>query len=324
MEGREGIVSSRCEGGGGWGVPPPAPPSGRVAPPEGTGFTTGVVGSGDGVEVSDGDLAAVKKRGRPRKYVPDGLALVPSPTAGSASPFSPGSGSSEAKRGRGRPRGSGNRQLLAALGEYFTVSAGGGFTPHVVTIDTGEDVIARIRSFSEKGPRTTCILSANGAVSNATLHQQGSSGGTFTYEGRFEILSLSGSFSNAATGGVRSRTRSINVSLAGPDGRVIGGGVAGLLLAASPIQMIVGSFRPNAFKNQQAKLSQSTAARPTSQANLDDDCDTPTSALPKQPFAENRMSDPTASTTLRPTSWHGLQSPEHKASPDINIRLHGE
>lgn len=28
------------------------------------------------------------------------------------------------------------------------------------------------------------------------------------------------------------------MSLAGPDGRVIGGGVAGLLLAASPIQVI--------------------------------------------------------------------------------------
>lgn len=56
-------------------------------------------------------------------------------------------------------------------------------------------------------------------------------------QGRFEILSLSGSFSNAATGGARSRTGSIYVSLAGPDGRVIGGGVAGLLLAASPIQV---------------------------------------------------------------------------------------
>lgn len=320
-------MSSRCEGGGsgkgggGWGVPHAAPSSSGVAPPEGTDFTTGVVGSGDG------DLAAVKKKGRPRKYVPDGLALVPSPTAGFASPFFPGSGSSVAKRGRGRPRGSGNRQLLAALGECFTFSAGGGFTPHVLTIATGEDVVARIRSFSEKGPRATFILSANGAVSNATLHQQGSSGGTLTYEGRFEILSLSGSFSNAATGGARSRTGSIYVSLAGPDGRVIGGGVAGLLLAASPIQMIVGSFKPNAFKNQQAKSSQSTApARPTtsSQANPDDDCDTPTSALPKQLFSDNRMSNPAPSTTLRPTSWHGLQSPEHKPSPDINIRLHGE
>lgn len=56
-------------------------------------------------------------------------------------------------------------------------------------------------------------------------------------QGRFEILSLSGSFSTTAIQGVRNRNGLISVSLAGPDGRVIGGGVAGLLLAASPIQV---------------------------------------------------------------------------------------
>lgn len=57
-------------------------------------------------------------------------------------------------------------------------------------------------------------------------------------QGRFEILSLSGSFTVTEAGGVRSRTGGISVSLAGPDGRVVGGGVAGLLLAASPIQVM--------------------------------------------------------------------------------------
>ena len=56
-------------------------------------------------------------------------------------------------------------------------------------------------------------------------------------QGRFEILSLSGSFTVTETGGARSRTGGLSVSLAGPDGRVIGGGVAGLLMAASPIQV---------------------------------------------------------------------------------------
>ncbi|XP_042436536.1 AT-hook motif nuclear-localized protein 7-like isoform X1 [Zingiber officinale] len=345
MEGREGVVVAEYEGGGGsgsgrgaqdavqggWEVTP-------AAPPEGAGFTIELVGSGSGGgEGSEGDPAAAKKRGRPRKYGPESLALVPSPTAASASPFSPGSGSSDGRRGRGRPRGTGSRQLLAALGECFTFSAGGGFTPHVVTIATGEDVVGRIRSFSEKGPRAVCILSANGSISNATLHQPGSSGGTLTYEGRFEILSLSGSFSTTATQGVRNRTGLISVSLAGPDGRVIGGGVAGLLLAASPIQMIVGSFKPNTFKNQQAKPSQPaelatfpvitslTAARPISQANPDDDCETPTSSLHGQNRSENSVRDPILSTILHQTSsWHGLQSPDHKPSPDINIRLHGE
>ncbi|WOL02264.1 AT-hook motif nuclear-localized protein 1-like isoform X1 [Canna indica] len=364
MEARESIAVSRLEGGGsgedgaakGGGAeakvfsvssapspsPPAAYPSGfvgfaglTVEPPEGAaGLAMGMPGSGGG---SDSDLAAKKKRGRPRKYGPDGMALALSPSSGSGSgsPFSP---SADGKRGRGRPPGSGKRQLLASLGEWFAYSAGGSFTPHVVTIATGEDVAAKILSFSQKGPRAICILSANGAISNATLHQPGSSGGTLTYEGRFEILSLSGSFSFTDTGGVRSRTGGISVSLAGPDGRVIGGGVAGLLLAASPIQVVVGSFMPNTFKEQKAKPTQPgnisefpatttgllTAVRPISQANPEDDCETPTSSLLGQTHAENSMPGPTPNSAFQAVAWHGLQSSEHKPSPDINICLQAE
>lgn len=40
-------------------------------------------------------------------------------------------------------------------------------------------------------------------------------------------------------GGTRSRSGGMSVSLASPDGRVVGGGVAGLLVAASPVQVIL-------------------------------------------------------------------------------------
>lgn len=56
-------------------------------------------------------------------------------------------------------------------------------------------------------------------------------------QGRFEILSLTGSFTVSDTSGGKSRTGGLSVSLAGPDGRVIGGGLAGILVAASPIQV---------------------------------------------------------------------------------------
>lgn len=56
-------------------------------------------------------------------------------------------------------------------------------------------------------------------------------------QGRFEILSLSGSIMLTESGGQRSRTGGLSVSLAGPDGRVLGGGVAGLLTAAAPVQV---------------------------------------------------------------------------------------
>ncbi|CAL9107086.1 AT-hook motif nuclear-localized protein 10 isoform X1 [Musa acuminata AAA Group] len=191
-----------------------------------------------------------RKRGRPRKYGPDGIvALAPTsaaasvpPGASGCSPLFPGttkpvSWADPTKKARGRPSGSGKKQQMAALG-----LAGIGFTPHVITVKTGEDVSSKIMSFCQHGPRAVCILSANGAISNVTLRQTATSGGTVTYEGRFEILSLSGSFLLSESGGQRSRTGGLSVSLAGTDGRVLGGGVAGLLTAASPVQVIVGSF----------------------------------------------------------------------------------
>lgn len=217
-----------------------------------------------------------RKRGRPRKYGPDGTMalaiasapqsvavtqltssglssppaqaqvqpLVPTPSPGSdvgvAGPAVALGGSvspSGVKKARGRPPGSSKKQQLDALG-----SAGIGFTPHVITVKAGEDVSSKIMSFSQHGSRAVCILSANGAISNVTLRQQSTSGGTVTYEGRFEILALSGSYLPSENGGQRSRTGGLSVCLSGPDGRVLGGSVAGLLMAAAPVQVVVSSF----------------------------------------------------------------------------------
>lgn len=207
-----------------------------------------------------GEPLAKKKRGRPRKYGPDApmsLALVTVPTAPgptaptqgaqvASGPFSPtlpanfvSSASPDGGKKRGRPKGSTNkpkpRMDVAGL-------PGVGFTPHVITVQAGEDVSGKIMSFSQNGTRAVCVLSANGTISNVTLRQTGTSGGTVTYEGRFEILSLSGSFLVQDIGGHRTRTGGLSVSLAGPDGRVLGGGVAGVLIACTPIQIVVGSF----------------------------------------------------------------------------------
>ncbi|XP_059643331.1 AT-hook motif nuclear-localized protein 1-like [Cornus florida] len=235
---------------------PPVAASGGVPPVMNMSMERNLGAPIEGVGVGGGnsvDLLGKKKRGRPRKYDSDGnlrLSYVSSPPPGFS--LSPSSDFSS-KRGCGRPPGSGNWQILASLGEMFAHTAGGDFTPHVVAVNTGEDVTAKILSISQKGPRGICVLSANGAVSNVTIRQPGSSGGILTYEGRFEILSLTGSFAISENGDVRSRTGGLSVSLAGPDGRVIGGGIAGFLIAASPIQMVVGSFMPNGYKAHKRK-----------------------------------------------------------------------
>ncbi|KAA8516661.1 hypothetical protein F0562_016833 [Nyssa sinensis] len=252
-------IDSPPMSGGGGVVPQVLNMAANMSTERSLGVTTGGVGVGSGSGGGGSlDLLGKKKRGRPRKYDSDGnlrLSYI-SPQQvlrppGFSLSLSPSSDSS--KRGRGRPPGSGNWQLLASLGELFANTAGGDFTPHVATVYTGEDVAAKILSFSQKGPRGICILSANGAVSNVTIRQPGSSGGILTYEGRFEILSLTGSFTISENGGVRSRTGGLSVSLAGPDGRVIGGGIAGILVAASPIQIVVGSFMPSGYKAQKRK-----------------------------------------------------------------------
>lgn len=48
-------------------------------------------------------------------------------------------------------------------------------------------------------------------------------------------------------GGTISRSGGMSVSLSGPDGRVIGGGLAGLLLAAGPVQVRFQPVRIEAF-----------------------------------------------------------------------------
>ncbi|CAN1746236.1 AT-hook motif nuclear-localized protein 13 [Linum perenne] len=197
---------------------------------------------------------AKKKRGRPRKYAPEGnIALGLSPTTpisssvghggdsgagggGSGAPAALSSSDNTGKKHRGRPPGSVKRQLDALGGV-----GGVGFTPHVIFVKAGEDIASKIYSFSQQGPRTVCILSANGAICNVTLRQP-ASGGTITYEGSYEIISLTGSVWLSENDGNRSRNGGLSVSLAGSDGRVLGGGVAGMLVAASPVQVIVGSF----------------------------------------------------------------------------------
>jgi len=226
-----------------------------------------------------------------------------------------------------------------AKGEWYAMSAGGSFTPHVIIVGTGEDVAARIMSFSQKGPRSVCILSANGTISNVTLRQPDASGSTFTYEGRFEILQLMGSFTMAEEG--RRRTGGLSVSLAGPDGRVVGGVVAGMLRAASPIQVIVGSFLPNSLKQHQRRMSMQqqpspvspalpalvapppvlTTATPISQAGPGNGFHAPPpSATPPQPHASAMNLNSTGFTMV---GWPA-SSPQplaYRASPDINVSL---
>ncbi|KAK4389398.1 AT-hook motif nuclear-localized protein 1 [Sesamum angolense] len=155
-----------------------------------------------------GDTTLKKKRGRPRKYGPDGsvgMALSPKPISSSAPPpvidFS-----AVGKRGKVRSVGSGVKLQQLRMenegsGEWVSCSVGANFTPHIITVNAGElnfgakwDTVtvlillplrllkSEIHFCIRQGPRAICVLSANGVVSSVTLRQPDSSGGTLTYE----------------------------------------------------------------------------------------------------------------------------------------------
>lgn len=230
----------------------------------GSGSGGGSVGGGseDGggavaipAPVSANESVVKKKRGRPRKYAPEGsnteLALMkPLPPATSPEQGTPGS-----QKKRGRPRGSGRKQQLANVGEWMHNSAGSAFTPHIIHISIGEDVAEKILSFAQQRQRALCILSGNGSVSTVQLRQLTSSGGTVTYEGRFEILCLSGSYLLAETGSPRNRTGGLSISLCNSDGQVIGGAIGGKLTASTLVQVVVCSFVYGGGDNTKAKTA---------------------------------------------------------------------
>ncbi|CAA0836721.1 AT-hook motif nuclear-localized protein 1 [Striga hermonthica] len=180
-----------------------------------------------------------KKRGRPKKRSGDGSAAALSPMPISASiPFT-GDYSSAWKNSASRPVDTFKKKHKLEFenqGQPVACSFSGSFIPHMLTVNSGEDIMMKIISFSQQGSRAICILAANGTISNVTIRQANSSGGTLTYEGRFEILSLTGSFMPSDNGMTKSRSGGLSVSLAGPDGRVLGGGLAGMLVAAGPVQ----------------------------------------------------------------------------------------
>ncbi|KAG6408469.1 hypothetical protein SASPL_131482 [Salvia splendens] len=196
----------------------------------------------EGVNLNSGEQK--RRRGRPRKYGTDGsMAMVMAPGPGTQTENLSPAPSTEvavgsAKKPRGRPPGSTNKKKqIEAIG-----SNGIGFIPHVINVAAGEDVSSKVVAFSQNGPRAVCILSATGKISNVTLSLTDASGGTATYEGRFDILSLSGSFMVSDAGDHKRRTGGLSTTLAGTEGRVFGGCVSGLLVAHSPVQVIVGSF----------------------------------------------------------------------------------
>ncbi|KAJ8626515.1 hypothetical protein MRB53_019822 [Persea americana] len=146
------------------------------------------------------------------------------------------------RRPRGRPAGSKNKPKPPII---ITRDSANALRSHVMEIANGCDIAESVATFARRRQRGVCILSGSGTVTNVTLRQPATPGAVVTLHGRFEILSLSGSFlpppaPPAATG--------LTIYLAGGQGQVVGGSVVGALLASGPVVIMAASFGNAAYE----------------------------------------------------------------------------
>ncbi|XP_073145920.1 AT-hook motif nuclear-localized protein 27-like [Henckelia pumila] len=147
------------------------------------------------------------------------------------------------RRPRGRPPGSKNKPKPPV---FVTRDSPNALRSHVLEVSAGNDVVDSVSVYARKRGRGVCILSGSGTVSNVTLRQPASPAGTVvTLQGRFEILSLSGTVlpppAPPGAGG-------LSIFLSGGQGQVVGGSVVGPLLASGPVVLIATSFANAVFE----------------------------------------------------------------------------
>ncbi|KAK4545386.1 hypothetical protein RGQ29_032951 [Quercus rubra] len=146
------------------------------------------------------------------------------------------------RRPRGRPAGSKNKPKPPII---ITRDSANALRTHVMEIGDGCDIVESVANFARRRQRGVCIMSGTGTVTNVTLRQPASPGAIVTLHGRFEILSLAGSFlpppaPPAATG--------LTIYLAGGQGQVVGGSVVGTLTASGPVVIMAASFSNAAYE----------------------------------------------------------------------------
>lgn len=219
----------------------------------------------------DGPRRTITLSTRPRENAAAAASAAPTTPVsgggggtGSASAGTPASGSalSAPRKPRGRPPGSKNKPKPPVV---ITRESESAMRPVVLELSAGSDVLECVSSFARHRRVGVSILSGSGAVTNVTLRHPASHSNVLTLHGRFDILSLAGTFlptsapagstpagsalSSPASPPTASTTVNspFTISLAGSQGQVIGGTVAGSLVAAGPVMLLVASFASPEF-----------------------------------------------------------------------------
>ncbi|KAI3460061.1 hypothetical protein Pfo_016724 [Paulownia fortunei] len=150
------------------------------------------------------------------------------------------------RRPRGRPPGSKNKPKPPVI--ITRDSSEQSMKPYVLELPPGVDVIESTTRFCRKRNMGLCVLNA--------LHHPGA---TVTFHGSFEILSMSATILPA--GSFPAGNGLFTISLAGPQGHVVGGLVVGPLVSAGTIYLIAATFNSPSFDRLQQADHEDAAAR---------------------------------------------------------------
>ncbi|KAK2988178.1 hypothetical protein RJ640_020660 [Escallonia rubra] len=168
--------------------------------------------------------------------------------ADSAAATSSGGGGpvTSGRRPRGRPPGSKNKSKPPIIVTRDSPSA---LRSHVLEVSAGADIIESVSNYARRRGRGVCVLSGGGTVANVTIRQPAAH--ILTLQGRFEILSLSGTVlpppAPPGAGG-------LSIFLSGGQGQVVGGCVVGPLVASGPVVLMAASFANAVFERLQVTL----------------------------------------------------------------------
>lgn len=151
-----------------------------------------------------------------------------------------------ARRPRGRPPGSKNKPKPPIIITRETNECS--MQPHVLEVPGGMDVVDAISSFSRRRSIALCVLSGSGTVANVTLRQPSTNpGATVTFHGRFDIVSISATFFPPSSLPPTGNCNGFSISLAGSQGQIVGGFVAGPLIAAGTVVVVAAAFTSPSF-----------------------------------------------------------------------------
>ncbi|KAF2291838.1 hypothetical protein GH714_035912 [Hevea brasiliensis] len=189
------------------------------------------------------------------RSVPTALSTPPSSSSKRRTPNKPSPDNHQCIRSmlevqrkpRGRPPGSKNKPKPPII---ITKDSESAMKPAILEISAGSDIIDSIISFARRNHSGISIMSATGSVSNVTLRQPIPHAPSLSLHGPFNLLALSGSFlgslapKQCSSSGSSSFHSSscFGITLAGAQGQVFGGIIAGKVLAASLVVVVAATF----------------------------------------------------------------------------------